>query len=141
MINADRLQGLIVLGFGCSLLLWFVPAHVTSVPGDPLDPSLFPKLAGWIIATLGLLLVVFARSDSNVPPRQEVLLMLCFIAALVVAALFLPVLGFLPVACGLMVVSILLLRERRPIWAALTFVGVPLFVWLLFVVLLGRPLS
>ncbi|MBL1405325.1 MAG: hypothetical protein COC17_01390 [Hyphomicrobiales bacterium] len=141
MINADRLQGVIVLGFGCALLLWLVPAHVTSVPGDPLDPSLFPKVAGWIIATLGLLLVVFARSDSAVPARQEVFGILCFITALVVAALFLPVLGFLPVACGLMIASLLLLRERRPIWAALTLVGVPFFVWFLFVVLLGRPLS
>lgn len=141
MINADRLQGLIVLGFGCALLLWLVPAHVTSVPGDPLDPSLFPKIAGWIIATLGLLLIVFARSDSAVPAWQEVVGILCFIFALVAAAILLPVLGFLPVACGLMVVSLLLLRERRPFWAGLTLVGVPLFVWFLFVVLLERPLS
>jgi len=59
----------------------------------------------------------------------------------VVAALLLPMLGFLPVACGLMMASLVLLRERRPLWAATTLIGVPVFVWVLFTVLLSRPLS
>lgn len=141
MINADRIQGIVVLGFGCALLLWLVPAHVTSMPGDPLDPSLFPRIAGWIIAVLGLAQIVFAKSDAPVPSMGEVFGFACFIGALVVAALLLPELGFLPVACGLMIASLLLLRERRPIWMALTLLGVPLFVWFLFAVLLSRSLS
>ncbi|MEQ8366128.1 MAG: tripartite tricarboxylate transporter TctB family protein [Roseicyclus sp.] len=141
MINADRIQGIVVLAFGITLLVWLVPNYVTAVPGDPLDPSLFPRAAGWIIAALGLAQIVLARPGASVPAGREILGFVCFIGALVVAALLLPMLGFLPVACGLMMASLVLLRERRPLWAATTLIGVPVFVWVLFTVLLSRPLS
>ncbi len=141
MIHADRLQGIVVLGFGISLLVWLVPSYVTAVPGDPLDPSLFPRAAGWIISGLGLVQIVLARPGGSVPTAREVFGVIAFILALVVAALLLPVLGFLPIACGLMLASLVLLRERRPFWAATTLIGVPVFVWVLFTVLLSRPLS
>lgn len=141
MIHADRLQGIVVLGFGVSLLVWLVPSYVTAVPGDPLDPSLFPRAAGWIISGLGLVQIVLARPGGSVPEAREVFGVIAFIVALVVAALLLPVLGFLPVACGLMMASLVLLRERRPLWAATRLIGVPVFVWVLFTILLSRPLS
>lgn len=141
MITADRLQGIVVFGFGCALLLWFVPNHVTAMPNDPLDPSLFPRIAGWLIAGLGLVQIALARPGAAVPALAEVLGFAGFIAALVIAALLLPRVGFLPVGCGLMVASLVLLREGRPLWAALTLFGVPLFVWFLFSVLLARSLS
>lgn len=141
MINADRIQGIVVLGFGIVLLWWLVPGYVTAVPGDPLDPSMFPRAAGWIISGLGLAQIVLARPGGSVPTGREVFGFVCFILALVVAALLLPLFGFLPVACGLMIASLVLLRERRPLWAATTLVGVPIFVWFLFTVLLSRSLS
>lgn len=141
MINADRLQGIVVLGFGIALLVWLVPGYVTRVPGDPLDPSLFPRAAGWMISGLGLAQIVLARPGGTAPAVREVVGVVGFIAALVVAALLLPVLGFLPVACGLMIASLVLLRERRPLWAATTLIGVPFFVWFLFTIILSRSLS
>lgn len=141
MINADRIQGIVVLGFGIVLLLWLVPNYVTSMPGDPSDPSMFPRAAAWILSGLGLTQIVLARPGGSVPAGREVFGFVCFILALVVAALLLPMLGFLPVACGLMMASLVLLRERRPLWAATTLIGVPFFVWFLFTILLSRSLS
>ena len=141
MINADRIQGLVVLGFGITLLVWLVPNYVTSVPGDPLDPSMFPRAGAWIFSGLGLAQIVLARPGGSVPAAREVFGFVCFIVALVVAALMLPLFGFLPVACGLMMASLVLLRERRPLWAATTLIGVPLFVWTLFTTVLSRSLS
>lgn len=141
VINADRIQGIVVLGFGISLLFWLVPSYVTSMPGDPLDPSMFPRASGWIISGLGLVQIVLARPGGSVPAAREIVGFVCFILSLVAAALLLPLLGFLPVACGLMLASLVLLRERRPLWAATTLLGVPLLVWFLFTVLLSRPLS
>ncbi len=141
MISSDRLLGLVVAGFGCVLLVWLVPNFVSSHPGDPLDPSLFPRAAGWLITLLGILLFLFAGSGGSVPPRREVLVFGSFVVALLLAAFWLPKVGFLPVACSLMVASLLLLRERRPLWALLTLFAVPAFVWFLFEVLLQRSLS
>lgn len=141
MINADRIQGIVVLGFGILLLLWLIPNYVTAVPGDPLDPSMFPRAAGWILSGLGLAQIVFARPGGSVPKGREVFGFVCFIGALAIAALLLPLLGFLPVACGLMIASLVLLRERRPLWAATTLIGVPIFVWFLFTIVLSRSLS
>lgn len=141
MINADRIQGIVVLGFGLTLLLWLVPNHVTAMPGNALDPSLFPRAAAWIISGLGLVQIVLAKPGGSAPAVGEVIGFVCFIAALAAAALLLPILGFLPVACGLMIASLVLLRERRPLWAATTLIGVPVFVWFLFTIVLSRSLS
>ncbi|MBF9043729.1 hypothetical protein HKCCE4037_10350 [Rhodobacterales bacterium HKCCE4037] len=141
MINADRIQGIVVLGFGITLLVWLVPTYVTAVPGNPLDPSLFPRAAGWLISGLGLAQIVLARPGGSVPAGKEFFGFVCFIVALGVAALLLPLLGFLPIACGLMIASLVLLRERRPLWAATTLIAVPFFVWFLFTVVLSRSLS
>ncbi|WP_323771583.1 tripartite tricarboxylate transporter TctB family protein [Antarctobacter sp.] len=141
MINVERIQGIVVLGFGIALLVWLVPTYVTSMPGDPLDPSIFPRAAAWILSGLGLAQIVLARPGGSVPAGREVFGFVCFILALVIAALLLPMVGFLPVACGLMLASLVLLRERRPLWAAMTLIGVPAFVWFLFTVLLSRSLS
>lgn len=141
VINADRIQGIVVFGFGVALLVWLVPNYVTSVPGDPLNPALFPRAAGWILLILGLAQIIFAQPDASVPRKAEVLGFVCFIVALAIAALLLPIVGFISVACGLMVASLILLRERRPVWAAVTLIGAPLFVWFLFTVLLTRSLS
>lgn len=141
MINADRIQGIVVLGFGITLLTWLVPTYVTAVPGDPLDPSMFPRAAGWLLSGLGLAQIVLARPGGSVPAAREVFGFVCFIVALAGAALLLPLFGFLPVACGLMIASLVLLRERRPLWAAMTLIGVPFFVWFLFTVVLSRSLS
>ncbi len=141
MINADRIQGLVVSGLGAALLLWLVPNYVTSMPGDPLNPALFPRAAGWILLVLGGVQIILAQPGASVPRKAEVFGFTCFIVALAVAALLLPVVGFIPVACGLMVASLVLLRERRPVWAAITLIGVPFFVWFLFTVLLTRSLS
>lgn len=141
MMSSDRVLGLVVAGFGGVLLVWLVPNFVTSQPGDPLDPSLFPRAAGWLITLLGLLLFILADNNGSVPPRREVLVFGSFVAALLMAAFWLPKVGFLPVACSLMVASLLLLRERRPLWALLTLFAVPAFVWCLFEVLLRRSLS
>jgi hypothetical protein len=141
VINADRIQGIVVLGFGVALLVWLVPNYVTSMPGDPLDPSMFPKAAAWILSGLGLAQIVLARPGGSVPSTREVFGVACFIVALVVAALLLPLLGFIPVACGLMMASLVLLREQRPLWAATTLIGVPIFVWALFTIVLSRSLS
>ena len=141
VINADRIQGIVVLGFGILLLLWLIPNYVTAVPGDPLDPSMFPRAAGWILSGLGFAQIVLARPGGSVPEGREVFGFVCFIVALAIASLLLPLLGFLPVACGLMIASLVLLRERRPIWAATTLIGVPIFVWFLFTIVLSRSLS
>jgi len=140
VINADRIQGIVVLGFGIALLVWLVPSYVTRVPGDPLDPSMFPRAAGWIISGLGLAQILLAQPGGSVPDGREVFGVICFIVALLIAALLLPLLGFLPVACGLMIASLVLLRERRPLWAATTLIGVPFFVWFLFTIVLSRSL-
>lgn len=141
MISNDRIQGIVVFGFGLMLLLWLVPSYVTAMPGNPLDPSLFPRAAAWIITGLGLAQIVLARPGGSAPDGREVFGFVCFIGALVVAALMLPMVGFIPVACGLMMASLVLLRERRPLWAATTLIGVPVFVWFLFTILLSRSLS
>lgn len=137
----DRLLGLLFVAFGCSLLLYFIPNYVTVMLGNPLDPSLFPRIAGWIIIVLGALQIIFANPKSPRPPLTEFLGFMGFIGALLLSAWMLTKVGFIPVAVGLMLACLILVRERRPFWASITLLAVPCFVWFLFTILLQRPLS
>ena len=59
MIPLDRVLGGAVLAFGASLLLILIPVYTTPQPGSPTDPSLFPRIAGWMFVLLGGLQIVF----------------------------------------------------------------------------------
>jgi hypothetical protein len=48
--------------------------------------------------------------------------------------------GAIPTAIGLMAATILLVHERRLLWAIISIISLPLIVWALFEIVLRRPL-
>ena len=97
-------------------------------------------IAAWMLIGLGLLQVVFSGPGPALPSRTEVLRFALTAALTVVAALCLERFGYLVTSIALMAAVIIMIHERRFIWAATTIAVVPTGIWLFFVVLLERPL-
>lgn len=140
MITTDRVLGGMLAAFGGILLLIIIPDQIAGRPGEPTDPSLFPRIAGWMLVVLGALQVVFSGTATSLPDRRDFLRFSAAVALLIGAAIVLPFVGFLPTAVGLMLATVLLVHERRLLWAGISVLGVPLIVWALFELVLQRPL-
>jgi hypothetical protein len=140
MIRLDRVLGGVVLTFGVSLLVYLIPTFTSPQPDSLTDPSLFPRLAGWMFVFLGGLQIIFPGSMNMTVTVREVSRLTVLTLCLVVASVLMPLTGYLPASIALMVVVMLMIYERRPLWAVLSVACVPIGVWVLFEILLKQPL-
>jgi hypothetical protein len=93
-----------------------------------------------MLLSLGVLQVIFPGTTTTLPQRRDIGRFAIAITLLVAATLMLPVAGFIPTAIGLMAATILLVHERRLLWAIISIISLPLIVWALFEIVLRRPL-
>ncbi|MGR3660451.1 MAG: tripartite tricarboxylate transporter TctB family protein, partial [Paracoccaceae bacterium] len=125
-VSMDRILGGIAVLLGGFLLLYMIPANVTSVPGSVFSPSLFPNIAAWMIIVLGVVQFFSAPTEVDLPPTREILRLL-FIDGLALATLFLMEhIGYIPSAIALMAAATLMVYERRPVWIITTVIAMPL---------------
>lgn len=138
--SLDRILGGAAVLLGGFLLLYMIPANVTSVPGSVFSPSLFPNIAAWMILGLGVVMILSAPTHVDLPPLREVLRLL-LVDGLALATLFLMErIGYIPASIALMIAVTLMVYERRPVWIVVTVLAMPLGIWTMFVVILNRPL-
>lgn len=135
----ERIIGALAIGLGAFLLLWLIPAQVSTSRG-PVDPALFPKIAAWLILGLGVMQIFARRPTSEKVPLREVLRIVLVAVLITAAALAMHWIGFLPAAILMTAAVVVMMHDRRPLWLAVSILGVPLVTWALFVLLLGRPL-
>lgn len=141
MIIKERILGLFSVFFGALLLAFLIPTYVSGDATDIGDPTLFPRIAGWLFVFLGGLQVIFAApSKETLPSKREISRLILFMGAMLIGTALLPIVGFIPYAMGLMAVVLVLVFERRPLWILLTVIFVPIGTWLLFEQVLQRPL-
>lgn len=107
--------------------------------GDPLGPSVFPRLLAVPIGLLGLYLAVRPDPDPDWPIGRRLLSQAATLVALVAYALLLMPLGFILATAALAGVLAALLGAR-PARAAATGVATSLGCYVLFDWLLGIPL-
>ena len=137
----ERLIGGGAVAFGALLLLVVIPAQVTSLPGIPTDPGLFPKLAAWIFIALGLAQMALARETSDAGIGVvELVRFLMILGILTAAGYAMERFGHIPAMTGLMIASVLLMFETRWYWISVTVLLLPIGCWSLFEIVLERPL-
>ncbi|MFS4581787.1 tripartite tricarboxylate transporter TctB family protein [Phaeobacter sp. C3_T13_0] len=140
-MTQERIIGGGVVVFGALLLLVVIPAHVTSMPGSPTDPGLFPKMAAWIFIALGLAQVALARETADAGIGLVELGRLALVTVILAATGYaMEHYGHIPAMTGLMIASVLLVYERRWQWIAVTVLLFPIGCWSLFEIVLERPL-
>jgi tripartite-type tricarboxylate transporter receptor subunit TctC len=138
-MHVERVLGAIGIAFGILLLTVVIPRHVTSTPGF-VNPARFPQLAAWLFVGLGTIQCFGAKASA---PEVELRLLarLALVAAcLVVTILAMTRIGYLASSIALMAAICAIMFERRTTWLAVTILATPIGVWLLFEVVLRRPL-
>lgn len=153
----DTVLGAVLLAFAITVMLhvsvgwsWLVATEFDgfprAVPGRP-GPALFPFTLGALFAVCAVILLVRGqRSKGPLFQAQEwlsrpasVLNAIGVLAAILAYILWAEVIGFLPLSTVLLLLLMLQLGVR-PIVAALTAVGMSLFIHSLFVKFLLVPL-
>lgn len=138
--SLDRILGGGAVLVGGFLLLYMIPANVTSVPGSVFSPSLFPNIAAWMIVVLGVVQILSAPTQVDLPPSREVFRLLLVDGLALATLLLMERIGYIPASIALMIAVTLMVYERRPMWIAITVLMLPLGIWTFFEVLLQRPL-
>lgn len=139
-MTLDRIFGATTALFGLSLLFYLIPQNVDVRAGQPLDPSLFPRIAAWIFIILGALLTASPSPEGKLPSFKGAIVAFGVLACIAAAVISFKWFGFLPSSIGLMGVIALVVGEHRPMWLIVIIIGIPVSIWALFELLLQRSL-
>lgn len=138
-MTQNRLSGVFVAVFGLLLLFWIIPRHTESIHFGWLRPTTLPNITAIVMVITGLIHVLFPEGTAQFDVQPAMRAGIFF--AISLAGLFIMHhLGFLITAPLLVVVLMLMVGERRPIWLFAGAVMLPLGIWSSVELLLKRPL-
>jgi putative tricarboxylic transport membrane protein len=135
-----RLPGLAVAGFGLALLFFIIPDQVEVVDYGWVRPETVPNVVAVALILLGLLDAATSKGEGSAAAFRPALKAFFFLAYAAAAVWAMGRFGFVVVAPVMMLVLMLLIGERRPLWLGLGTVAVPGVVWATVVLLLDRTL-
>lgn len=138
-MTLDRLCGLAVAGLALALLLFVIPAQVEVVDYGWVRPETLPSLAAAALLLLGLLQAAIGGGAIR-PERRAIVRALLYLGYTAAAVWAMGRLGFVWVAPAMVLLLMLWIGERRPLWLGLGTVAVPAAVWGVVVGLLDRTL-
>lgn len=136
----ERLTGVAMLSFGLLLYFWLIPYDTEIVDYGWMRPQTIPNLMALIIAISGGWLILRPAPQQESATLRPLLLSTVYFIVLALTLLAIAHFGFLYVAPGLALVIMLLSGERRWHWLLSGTVLVPLVIWLVVSVWLGRLL-
>ncbi|MEJ2729564.1 MAG: tripartite tricarboxylate transporter TctB family protein [Deltaproteobacteria bacterium] len=138
-MTPNRLSGVVVVVFGLILLVWIIPWHTEAADYGWLRPATLPNVTAIIIVISGIIHVLFPAGSAEFDLQSALRAGLFFVISL--AGLFIMRhLGFLIAAPLLIMILMLMVGERRPLWLVAGAVMVPLGIWSSIELLLKRPL-
>lgn len=138
-MSLNRISGLLVAALGALLLFRVIPAQVEDVAYGWVRPETVPNAVAAGFVVLGLAQAVLARGATDLAAASAIRAGL-YLAIAALAAWAMGQAGFVWVAPAMMLVLMLLIGERRPVWLGLGVVVLPAAVWGVVVGLLDRPL-
>ena len=138
-ITPNRIAAMVVAIFGLILLFWIIPHHTEAVYYGWLRPETLPIIAAVIAIIASIIHIILPTGKIDFDVKLALRAGLFFVVSL--AGLFLMHLaGFLVAAPVIILVLMLMIGERRPIWLVTGIVIVPLIMWSTIELLLKRPL-
>lgn len=104
-----------------------------------MGPGMFPFGLGWIMAGLGLILLVQSFFRAGVMPEIRIYVPIVVLASVIAFGLMVRPFGLLPAVIAATVVSSLAERRFRPVSLAALSTALCLISWLVFKLALGLP--
>ena len=138
-MTLNRLSGVVVAVFGIILLFWIIPRHTETVDYAWLRPATLPVITAVIVIITSLVHLIFPTGKAEFDVPLALRAGLFFVISLI-GLYVMHLAGFLVAAPLLVMVLMVLIGERRPLWLVAGIVVLPLAMWSSIVLLLGRPL-
>jgi Tripartite tricarboxylate transporter TctB family len=138
-MTLNRISGIVAAVFGSALLFWIIPRHTEAVNYGWLRPATLPNVTAVVLVIASIIHILFPAGTAEFDVRPAMRAGLFF--AISLAGLFLMHhVRFLIAAPLLVMVLMLLIGERRPLWLVTGIVLVPLGIWSCIELLLNQPL-
>ncbi|ASJ73275.1 tripartite tricarboxylate transporter TctB family protein [Granulosicoccus antarcticus] len=140
--NRDFISGLLIMAVGL-----FVAIHAMSNLNigtmARMGPGYFPMILGWLLAGLGVVILLFSLRGvivSVAPPALAVRPLIAVFCGLLVFSFLIEPFGLVPATIGLTAVAVF--AERRPPLrrSVLLAIGLSFVAWLIFTVALQMTL-
>lgn len=138
-MRLNRISGAVVAVLGLILLFWIIPRHTEPVDYGWLRPTTLPNATAMVVLIASVIHVLFPTGKAEFDARLALRAGLFFVIS--TAGLYLMRhAGFLIAAPVLVLVLMLVIGERRPLWLFAGIVLVPLGIWSSIELLLKRSL-
>lgn len=140
--RADPALGAAAMVLGAALIFWIIPAATHPALFALVSPQFYPLLAAWFLVAAGAGLAVSGLGSAAARefPRRCAAVALLAAAGLGLAVVLMLSIGFIAAGAAVVLAVMLLAGERRiPFLIGLSAIF-PFLLWLLFDVLLDRPL-
>ena len=138
-MTRNRISGIVVTILGLILLFWIIPRHTETVDFAWLRPATLPIVTTIIIIISSIVHLIFPTGKTDFDLRLALRAGLFFVIS-VIGLVLMKHIGFIFAAPLLVMVLMLLVGERRPLWLISGIVLIPLAMWSSIVLLLNRPL-
>jgi putative tricarboxylic transport membrane protein len=134
-----RATSLLFLAFSIILAVFVIPYHTEAGFGGPIAPSTLPTTAAVLIG-LGAVFALFEPAAEDQPDYRLLRRALVFVAIIGTAVGLIALIGFRWTAPLLSLAIMMMAHERRLVWLAVGVGCVPVAIWIIFDILLVRPL-
>jgi len=133
------MSGLVVAVAGVILLSWIIPNHTEIADSGWLKPATLPQITSIIIIIAGAIHFVFptGKAEFDVGFSKRVGL---FFVISTIGLYLMSLIGFILAAPLLVLVIMIMIGERRPLWLASGIILLPALIWFCVDFLLNRPL-
>jgi putative tricarboxylic transport membrane protein len=135
----NRLSGLVVAMAGIVLLFWIIPNQTETVAFGWLKPNTLPNIVTIVIILLGLFHFILPSGKAEFDIKLALHISLFFMITMA-SLYFMSVVGFLIAAPIMVMIVMILIGERRPLWLVSGIVLGPAAIWAAVDLLLNRPL-
>jgi putative tricarboxylic transport membrane protein len=138
-MTLNRLSGLVVTLAGIILLFWIIPNQTETVALGWLKPNTLPNIITIVIIILGLFHFILPSGKAEFDIKLALRIGLFFMITMA-SLYFMSVVGFLIAAPTMVMIVMILIGERRPLWLVSGIVLGPAAIWATVDLLLNRPL-
>lgn len=133
------MSGLVVAVAGAILFFWVIPNHTEPADSVWLKPATLPNITSIIIIIAGAIHFIFPTGKAEFGVAFSLRVGLFFVISSM-GLYLMSLIGFILAAPLLVLVIMIIIGERRPLWLVAGIILLPASIWFCVDFLLNRPL-
>ena len=138
-MTLNRLSGLVVVILGAILFFWIIPDQTEIADSGWLKPATLPKITSITIILSGVIHFIFPTGKAEFDVAFSLRVGLFFVIS-VIGLYLMNLIGFVLAAPILILVIMIIVGERRPLWLVSGIILLPASIWFCVNLLLNKPL-